>query len=1716
MESAILLSLGLSFVPYAPQAVRVSYAYQALQSSWRTLFQVMHIITSKVDNLYTQRVLEKGTALGKTLEEALEKHVWKPKENRREAEREEEKGRAPKSRLTCTLWWSCWREVMERGDVEVNWSSGRKLDGNGEVEQEGNILHRTTVPAIFPGPSTSSIEAIPMTSSFILSPFRLDSRIQEAVQLRCLHPFAHGNYTERSATSHQKAEAWKEETLPPYTPGPSPWYDHLPLFDDEEEKDSVMSTLCGSLLGLNHEVNDPHGKSGESHTSFIPAAAGDSFSSLSYDACTVRRLHLLWQMFLRYAEPIEEEGVKGGGLSEPTEAAPFLKRDGIPISPIVPRHGHTKEKPFLLPTLFALVQNQRGSSFSSHSSSRRHRLVPTVTLPVHPPESLLPDIPLSLLELPRRVIRGEFGSFRAFLRYHLDTATRMEQNLAKKKIMGTRGKGEAWESDATDGSKENRCGFVSNTGVGMASTWEKSVSCLHPFVFSGLRLSHDGLFVTRAASRVDAGVCFSVFYSLLPSSPLSGSSLGGPLRMARGRVGGRLPPLRPSEGTPRPGPTIRTGLLGGCEGATGSEGEGASIARGTPWTAVETRDDGERISPFGDGDYHPNEDEAIAYDEEEEDTTDPRTAFCARALSRRRGRRSGVGAPSFSACQDGSHGLGWPKGKHEVEEDTVDKNSPALLFCCRPLEEVESLLESYLPIFPPLARHETVERGTANMNVSSSRVPDEGMPEEKKRQEEVTHSSGDSQEATSSSSSPPPPPQTNAPQPSKDITPILSTEQHRSTSTPSTASTNIFTPEMLLPLLPSYFIPLHLLGPRLPAGYTPTHVRELFGRMVKHVEMVSLPPLPPTPSSPPSSMSIPSCREGNSGVYLRLHEGLKESSERVVDFTNEKNKAEVMEVHQAEDYVAYRPDPFLANAFRALFIVPASRTTLPTHPHSHSPNSGRGPHKSDGTSVAARPSSASSAPPFSRVIHNEWLPLRDVVERAPAHLRDSLLPLRASHTLLFFAQMQHLFQFSPENGGLIRLAGNWGFTEAQRPTDWFYSNHLTSTSWCSSLLGLIPLPSSTTSQDGLTATATTSPGLPAPMRVASGVVTTGLGRHNTPTPLAVSEVAALLQQQGCVYVMDMESARTAVMEGNRKHQSVGWWDEAYLLALAKGRGGMSGGATGTQEEGRPIALSHWSLNAHRQCLLLDYMMNMEEVLDALDEVDDVSLEFTSNKDRSGDQPIPQRTALGGSSARRVGGTGRRTPRSSNHGSALFLSDSTKREILAYYGSLRQFLACHHGEVFSLRLAPPSQEELLSSSGPSSLPIAEVELQHGEAKDAGGVVSPKIAASRTPLPGSGFSNTNLTEEADWAHQLPTEALLLSHTSTMMHGCPANEGSCGEPHDGTRVTTPLTSPRLMVELWSKFEERQASSSAMAAANGTGVAGMGNLSYGSSSTAFSSGNATAAPSRAASSSPFLSSAAFSALTLEQQLEYAISIHDRRRIQKARRQLAQRNNPETAYTDPEILFEALLRYVPLTRHVSLRFLLRHLPSTITDFLPSNVTTWLKRFENQGKIQVFEFKFRHHIHLLRPGLPLPDGALRKTFSDDELVRIVAGDIQQRDPRPSRMAFLYGLLPLGAKEVIRTKYKTLQTFLTRYPEHFLIIAESKSERSSIVRLLQPPPPLPLDDRGAGGGETMDYSQPFGSFAGEVTEKDLEKEEEDEKEMMMRELDAELKESMRWG
>lgn len=391
-----------------------------------------------------------------------------------------------------------------------------------------------------------------------------------------------------------------------------------------------------------------------------------------------------------------------------------------------------------------------------------------------------------------------------------------------------------------------------------------------------------------------------------------------------------------------------------------------------------------------------------------------------------------------------------------------------------------------------------------------------------------------------------------------------------------------------------------------------------------------------------------------------------------------------------------------------------------------------------------------------------------------------------------------------------------------------------------------------------------------------------------------------------------------------------------------------------------------------------------------------------------------------------------------------LSDFSRRQIISHYGTLRHFLACH-GDIFHCE-----------DAGGHTSTMATREEGEGETDRAAEHASARTAnntMSNTSSSSSGFAATAL---------LGFSRLLDSPSLTVrLEPSRADSSGSGGPHYRHSSSE---------SLGTSGNNRNSNDANM---NSNHVRGGGMTS--------------------SSHSPGRS--------LEQKLEKALMRNDRRAAQKARRRLAIAAQPDSPYADPTVLLDAVLRYLPGRRPVSLRYFVKSLPSSLGDFLPEVALNFFRQAAPH-KVQLFEWRRRNQLYLMRPGLPLPDGKLRDTYTEQELLYMVAEELTRVGRRRNNsnvmmrvgdginggsepLSSLFSQLPYGARQSLggsTGSSKAFFQFLQRYPEHFMLVfpdAVRLDIRAAKVTLLSQPH---IGD-GSGNGGGLFSNDDEGSFGG---------------------------------
>lgn len=343
-----------------------------------------------------------------------------------------------------------------------------------------------------------------------------------------------------------------------------------------------------------------------------------------------------------------------------------------------------------------------------------------------------------------------------------------------------------------------------------------------------------------------------------------------------------------------------------------------------------------------------------------------------------------------------------------------------------------------------------------------------------------------------------------------------------------------------------------------------------------------------------------------------------------------------------------------------------------------------------------------------------------------------------------------------------------------------------------------------------------------------------------------------------------------------------------------------------------------------------------------------------------------------------------------------LSDYAKRHIIAYFGTLRRFLF-QHAATFRLSVF----RSLLTACEESAQKQKEAEQQSGDAAAAAPSSNEAVSLSPPPLPvslprpGAGFASTAQPFYYGDAASVAEATLQGGVQDTSREDAQL---------DAEGFPRWLLSRDLAVQLEdeAKLQEHNRDS------------------------------------------------------IEAQLEALQGTHSKIKTRKLRRRLAAMANPNSPFSDPVVLLDNILRYLPPKGHVSLKALLAELPMSMRDFLPNDP---IGLFRNApDKVQLFEYRRKNHLRVMRPGLPLPDGRLRRAYTDEELLHLIAAQLLPGQAKAA--STLYGGLPYGGRETVRLRHRHLVNFLETYPQFFLVMyQDTKKDLKHLARisLLQPPP-----------------------------------------------------------
>lgn len=195
---------------------------------------------------------------------------------------------------------------------------------------------------------------------------------------------------------------------------------------------------------------------------------------------------------------------------------------------------------------------------------------------------------------------------------------------------------------------------------------------------------------------------------------------------------------------------------------------------------------------------------------------------------------------------------------------------------------------------------------------------------------------------------------------------------------------------------------------------------------------------------------------------------------------------------------------------------------------------------------------------------------------------------------------------------------------------------------------------------------------------------------------------------------------------------------------------------------------------------------------------------------------------------------------------------------------------------------------------------------------------------------------------------------------------------------------------------------------------------------------------------------------LPLEAQLEIAIQARDRRKVRVLRRKIQTRNNPDNPLFDKDNVAREVYNSLPKRGYVTLLNLTRKgLPVELLDFLGNDHIRFFKNYPQY--FQIFELREATRWCVARSGVQLPQGVLRTTYTEEELIRIIAAVIQRRGTMPCVRISLY--IPDGCRELVRKHYVSIYHVCCRYPQYFALMKRSETkmaELSAMVSLLAMP------------------------------------------------------------
>lgn len=188
---------------------------------------------------------------------------------------------------------------------------------------------------------------------------------------------------------------------------------------------------------------------------------------------------------------------------------------------------------------------------------------------------------------------------------------------------------------------------------------------------------------------------------------------------------------------------------------------------------------------------------------------------------------------------------------------------------------------------------------------------------------------------------------------------------------------------------------------------------------------------------------------------------------------------------------------------------------------------------------------------------------------------------------------------------------------------------------------------------------------------------------------------------------------------------------------------------------------------------------------------------------------------------------------------------------------------------------------------------------------------------------------------------------------------------------------------------------------------------------------------------------------------------VTNKKKIRKLERRLATQANPDNPLLDHAALVKTVYDFLPEQGHRGLDEFVKTLPREVSTLLPSQHT---KLFKNNGNyFQLFELQRPNNWRVMRAGLPLPEGVVRREFTEQDVVSMCVARLQKKSSTVNdtiSFGILLKFLPSGARDMIKRDYGGPAYLFAKYPENFSLSQPRPdlgiNEGSTVVTMIKAP------------------------------------------------------------